>query len=133
PHTTASDAWQRSVQIVSNTDLNAAAEPRLKLTAQQDAPKANHPFFWAGYLLADTGALPMTDEQEQAADQVLAAKAAADIKAAAAKDKMAAVQELRPGGQKKDDADPAEAGNNKKLAGNGGAEVQPPEDKTATD
>ncbi|MGH8165442.1 MAG: CHAT domain-containing protein, partial [Rhodanobacteraceae bacterium] len=30
PHTTASDAWQRSVQLISHTEVNAAAEPRLK-------------------------------------------------------------------------------------------------------
>jgi hypothetical protein len=83
PHTTASDAWQRSVQLVSNTDLNAEAEPRLKLTAKQDAPRGSHPFFWAGYLLADTGAIPMTDEEEQAADQVLAAKPPAVVNPAA--------------------------------------------------
>ncbi|OYV85477.1 MAG: hypothetical protein B7Z73_13500, partial [Planctomycetia bacterium 21-64-5] len=71
PHTTASDAWQRSVQIVSKSEVNVAAEPRLKLTPQQHAPLAEHPFFWAGYLLADTGALPMTDEEEEAAEQVV--------------------------------------------------------------
>jgi tetratricopeptide (TPR) repeat protein len=76
PHTTASDAWQRSVQLVSNSQVNAAAEPRLKLTLKDTPPNADQPFFWAGFLLADTGALPMTDEEEEAAEQVLVAKPA---------------------------------------------------------
>ena len=76
PHTTASDAWQRSVQLVSKSEVNVGAEPRLRLTPQQQAPKADHPFFWAGYLLADTGALPMTDEEEEAAEKVLVVEAA---------------------------------------------------------
>lgn len=76
PHTTASDAWQRSVQLVSKSEVNVGAEPRLNLKPQQQAPKAEHPFFWAGYLLADTGALPMTDEEEEAAEKVLIVEAA---------------------------------------------------------
>jgi tetratricopeptide (TPR) repeat protein len=77
PHTTASDAWQRSVQLVSNTNVNVLAEPRLNVTLKQSPPKADHPFFWAGYLLADTGALPMTgDEPEEPAEPVLVAKQA---------------------------------------------------------
>ena len=76
PHTSASDAWQRSVQLVSNAQVNVAAEPRLKLNLKDVPPKADQPFFWAGFLLADTGALPMTDEEEEAAEQVLVAKPA---------------------------------------------------------
>jgi hypothetical protein len=75
PHTTASDAWQRSVHLVSNAQVNAAAEPRLRINLKEAPPKADQPFFWAGFLLADTGALPMTDEEEAAAEQVLVAKA----------------------------------------------------------
>ncbi|HPP52172.1 MAG TPA: hypothetical protein PK777_04405, partial [Thermoguttaceae bacterium] len=34
-------------------------EPRLKKPGpDEEAPKANHPFFWAGYLLVDTGVPP---------------------------------------------------------------------------
>lgn len=75
PHTTASDAWQRSVQVVTHHQVNPAEEPRLKkLPPDEEPPSGKHPFFWAGYLLADTGALPMThDEEEEAAEQVLVA------------------------------------------------------------
>ena len=61
PHTTPADAWQRAVQVVSNSTLKVEAEPRMKKStaasnADSDAAqRATHPFFWAGYLLADTG------------------------------------------------------------------------------
>ena len=29
----------------------------------QSPPKADHPFFWAGFLLADTGAIPHADDE----------------------------------------------------------------------
>lgn len=82
PHTTASDAWQRSVQLVTNSQIHPMGEPRIKLTTQQEPPKADHPFFWAGYLLADTGALPMTDDEEEAAENVLIAVPAGEKPAA---------------------------------------------------
>ena len=60
PHTTPADAWQRAVQVVANSPLTIEAEPRIKKSAGglaegDEAPRATHPFFWAGYLLADTG------------------------------------------------------------------------------
>lgn len=71
PHTSASDAWQRSIELVTSNPLNAENEPRLKLSPKQTAPAADHPFFWAGYLLADTGAKPWTGEEDNEADQAL--------------------------------------------------------------
>lgn len=56
PHTTASEAWQRSVQLVMAADVDAEHEPRVKLNSKLDPPRSSHPFFWAGYLLIDTGA-----------------------------------------------------------------------------
>ena len=53
PHTTPADAWQRAVLVVSNSPVNSEAEPRIK-TADA-AKQTSHPFFWAGYLLADGG------------------------------------------------------------------------------
>jgi CHAT domain-containing protein len=78
PHSSAAEAWQRSMMLVSENPLNASAEPRLRLTAREEAPKADNPFFWAGYLLVDTGTLPqeMADEQRrrnEAAEQAPAA------------------------------------------------------------
>jgi hypothetical protein len=49
-------AWQRSVLLAWETPLDATQEPRLKRLAEDvEPPGANHPFFWAGYLLVDTG------------------------------------------------------------------------------
>jgi len=59
PHTTPADAWQRAVQVVSNSTVSSESEPRIKKTTGEQtdsaAQRATHPFFWAGYLLADTG------------------------------------------------------------------------------
>lgn len=56
PHTSAAAAWRRSVQLAADRVLDPAAEPRFKPSAASDGLKADHPFFWAGYLLIDTGA-----------------------------------------------------------------------------
>ena len=45
PHTTPADAWQRAVQVVTDSPLNLDAEPRLKKETVDDPPKAKHPFF----------------------------------------------------------------------------------------
>ncbi|MEX0678811.1 MAG: CHAT domain-containing protein [Pirellulales bacterium] len=59
PHATAAEAWQRSVQLASETPLEPDREPRVKAAAPgRTAAKASHPFFWAGYMLVDSGALP---------------------------------------------------------------------------
>jgi len=55
-HSPADEAWQRSVLLAWETPLDAAQEPRLKRLAEGvEPPGANHPFFWAGYMLVDTG------------------------------------------------------------------------------
>lgn len=63
PHTSASDAWQRSVQTVRNRRLDLTREPRLEWKNDfPEEPTAEHPFFWAGYLLIDTGSEPPSEE-----------------------------------------------------------------------
>lgn len=61
PHRTASEAWQRSVQMARETELDAAREPRVRLTTADSAVRADHPFFWAGYLLVDAGVEPKSE------------------------------------------------------------------------
>jgi tetratricopeptide (TPR) repeat protein len=61
PHTTASDAWQRSVLLCAENPIRVDCEPRLDFPIDIAAPKANHPFLWAGYLLIDTGSQPPGD------------------------------------------------------------------------
>ncbi len=58
PSTSPADAWQRAVQIAAATPLDQEAEPRLKKLPPDAQPTASHPFFWAGYLLVDSGVLP---------------------------------------------------------------------------
>jgi hypothetical protein len=68
-HATATDAWQRACLLARETPLDAQNEPRLKgIEEAGDVPTAEHPFFWAGYLLVDTGPRPeqLTDKPEGA-------------------------------------------------------------------
>ncbi len=48
-------AWQRSVQLARSTDLDPFSEPRIKGVQEGNVPKADHPFFWSGYMLIDSG------------------------------------------------------------------------------
>jgi hypothetical protein len=57
PNTSAADAWQRSVQLAMTMPLDLAREPRVR-PAGDERLTAEHPFFWAGYLLIDSGQEP---------------------------------------------------------------------------
>lgn len=59
PHRSASASWQRSVRLARNRKLAWLHEPRVK-DVPSDAPPltAEHPFFWSGYMLLDTGVEP---------------------------------------------------------------------------
>ncbi|MBN1590177.1 MAG: CHAT domain-containing protein [Pirellulales bacterium] len=65
PHATPAEAWQRSVLLTRDTRINPENEPRVKLTTDQEPPKAEHPFFWAGYMLIDSGDAPQEAPEEQ--------------------------------------------------------------------
>jgi hypothetical protein len=69
PHSTAAAAWQRSVQLAMQTPLDAAREPRVKLTSSDGAWTASHPFFWSGYMVADIGMPKRGVELERAEKQ----------------------------------------------------------------
>jgi tetratricopeptide (TPR) repeat protein len=56
PHDSAAGAWRRSVQLATDRQLDPALEGRLKAPANTTGMKADHPFFWSGYMLIDTGA-----------------------------------------------------------------------------
>ncbi len=62
PHTSPTDAWQRSVQLAMQTPIDLEAEPRVKAAGIKNPPPAEHPFFWAGFMLIDTGEPHATDE-----------------------------------------------------------------------
>ncbi len=55
PHTTPADAWQRAVLVGTDSRINFEAEPRVKDSEGEKPLKATHPFFWAGYMLVDSG------------------------------------------------------------------------------
>jgi hypothetical protein len=69
PYTSASKAWQRSVKLVQQSRITPELEPRITLDGETTPPEPTHPFFWAGYLVVDTGTEP----------QVAAADAAKDV------------------------------------------------------
>ncbi len=62
PETSPADAWQRAVFLTAASRLNLEAEPRVKREVIDGSPKANHPFFWAGYALIDSGMTPKPPE-----------------------------------------------------------------------
>ena len=61
PHESAAGAWRRAVELCGESTLDPATEGRLKATATSDPLKADHPFFWAGYLLIDSGLMPLSE------------------------------------------------------------------------
>ena len=70
-HSPADVAWQRSVMLARETPLDAAQEPRLKrLDEMVEPPGADHPFFWAGYMLVDTGTQQGEEVEEVEAAEV---------------------------------------------------------------
>jgi tetratricopeptide (TPR) repeat protein len=74
PHEAAAIAWRRSVQLCGENLLDPAAEGRLKPSNAADGLKADHPFFWSGYLLVDTGLAPLSEAEAAPAPAVPAAK-----------------------------------------------------------
>jgi hypothetical protein len=55
PHESAASAWRRSVRLEADRYLDPTTEGRLKTPPVGEGIKADHPFFWAGYMLIDTG------------------------------------------------------------------------------
>jgi tetratricopeptide (TPR) repeat protein len=55
PHASPAEAWQRAVLLAIDSRLSFDSEPRVKHASSDEAPKASHPFFWAGYMLVDSG------------------------------------------------------------------------------
>ncbi|MEM7312296.1 MAG: tetratricopeptide repeat protein [Planctomycetota bacterium] len=51
--TTPAAAWQRSVHVLGETEVDPDWEPRIGRSKKSVALTASHPFFWAGYMLID--------------------------------------------------------------------------------
>ncbi|MCH2129140.1 MAG: CHAT domain-containing protein [Pirellulaceae bacterium] len=59
PNSDAATAWQRSVQLTRGTELDPQREPRVRFSPNYEGGlTADHPFFWAGPMLLDTGTHP---------------------------------------------------------------------------
>jgi hypothetical protein len=64
-HAPAAEAWGRARLLAREAPLDAENEPRLRgLEQEGELTTANHPFFWAGYLLVDTGPPAVVAEED---------------------------------------------------------------------
>jgi hypothetical protein len=69
----AAEAWQRACLLARENPLDQSHEPRLKHSEETgDMPTADHPFFWAGYLVVDTGPRAEKPENPEAPKKELA-------------------------------------------------------------
>lgn len=92
PSAPASDAWQRATLLAREAPLDISREPRFKRSDDAgDLPTADHPFFWAGYILVDTGPRP---EPPPTTDPL---KPGQPIPAEGAKDKEQTPPSAKPG------------------------------------
>ena len=73
PHSAAAQAWQRAVQLSWRRELDPTREVRANLSTSEAPINAEHPFFWAGYLLVDTGLSPV-EKEEPVKEKVLEVK-----------------------------------------------------------
>lgn len=73
PYTSAAKAWQRSVRLVQQTPIDPELEPRVTWETGTTPPRPTHPFFWAPYLVVDTGSEPpgAEDAKPSAVDAVI--------------------------------------------------------------
>jgi tetratricopeptide (TPR) repeat protein len=88
PRTSPADAWQRAILVTAGSRVNLDGEPRIKRAPTDDPPKANHPFFWAGYMLVDCG----TPVEPKPDEPVIKVKPAMQPKPPVEEDKPAAPQ-----------------------------------------
>ena len=60
----AAEAWQKSLVAMRDSNLDAEREPRLRRLPAGQKLKAEHPFFWAGFLLIDSGSVDQDADPE---------------------------------------------------------------------
>ncbi len=63
-------AWKDAVMTVANRSVKFDEEPRIKAGSGEEPLKANHPFFWSGFLLVDRGELPPSEEETEPEKEV---------------------------------------------------------------
>ena len=107
----AAEAWQRACLLARENPLDQAHEPRLKHSEETgDMPTADHPFFWAGYLVVDTGPRPEKPESPESPkkDGVSDKKIPPPAKLGEAGDKLPPPKEKEPAADKKSNEAAAE-------------------------
>lgn len=55
-------AWQIAVLKTAGATLQPEREPRVRYDSTNNPPRMTHPFFWGGYILLDSGTLPVEQE-----------------------------------------------------------------------
>ncbi len=70
PFTAAAEAWQRSVQLLQEAPIDPAAEMRVKSGPKPAELFGKHPFFWAGYMVVDSGWRPDAPDDGEGAPDV---------------------------------------------------------------
>ncbi|MEC9093300.1 MAG: CHAT domain-containing protein, partial [Planctomycetota bacterium] len=60
-NTSAVEAWEKARSLTLLNDINPEREPRIRTLTGDVALKTDHPFFWSGYLLVDTGVEPVRE------------------------------------------------------------------------
>ena len=71
------ESWQRAVDLVCPEPLHLSYEPRVKLVGNSVLEDTRHPFFWAGYMLIDTGTVPDADDADPTQRPVMQMQAGA--------------------------------------------------------
>ena len=55
------EAWEKARSLTLLNDINPEREPRIRTLTGDVALKTDHPYFWSGYLLVDTGVEPVRE------------------------------------------------------------------------
>jgi hypothetical protein len=75
PNMPAAAAWQRSVQLAMEMPVDPVAELRVKAPKEGTELTAKHPFFWAGYMVVDSGWRPEAEAPAEPLDPAAAGAA----------------------------------------------------------
>lgn len=70
PYAPAAESWQRSVRLLRETPLDPLTEMRVKPGKGDQQLTGDHPFFWAGYMVVDSGWRPPEPEDDAAIEEV---------------------------------------------------------------
>jgi CHAT domain-containing protein/tetratricopeptide (TPR) repeat protein len=108
PQTSPSEAYKQAVLAVASKALVFQAEPRVKAAANAEPLRGNHPFFWAGMMLVDSGEPARVEAEAKKPDAAEAQKMEPDGKEA----KQAEPKEMDAGaaGLKEREPDAEKAG-----------------------